>query len=275
MKIKPVGKRPSFRAAQSPDVVRILDQIRFELDERDTQNSCHDHAEFTSFAREYPRCYRYHMNCADFRLKTIWNLYQEIHSNLSRDCEVDESTFEIATSNEKVYRIYWDFESFLSEINIALDLLVRVAGTAYEDEMPVSFNRFCKKEGEVGLLGIMKKAQERWVRGLKDYRDCFIHYTPVDTLLSLSLFRRADSFEIRGKLPINPNAREILGFRFSKRVELLRYACAVHRNMSALDRAVAKEISRAFARGEYPKRVSNLFFVGRRERNAHKSATSR
>jgi hypothetical protein len=199
MKIKPVGERPSFRA-HSPEVVRTLDQIRFALDEQDARNSSPDHAEFTWFAREYPRCYRYHLGCADFRLKTIWSLYQEVHSNLSRDCGMDESTVQIAISNEKVYRIYWDFESFLSEINIALDLLARVAGTAYKDEMPVSFNRFCKKEGNAGLLGIMKRAQSRWVRGLKDYRDCFIHYTPVDTLLSISLVRRADEFEIRAEV---------------------------------------------------------------------------
>jgi hypothetical protein len=160
MKIKPVVKHPSFRA-HSPEVVRTLDRIRFELDERDARNFSPDHAEFTWFAWEYPRCYRYHLDCADFRLKTIWSLYQEVHSNLSRDREVDESTFQIAISNEKVYRIYWDFESFLSEINIALDLLARVAGTAYKDEMPVSFNRFCKEGRDDGLLGIMKRAQER------------------------------------------------------------------------------------------------------------------
>ena len=112
----------------------------------------------------------------------------------------------------------------------------------------------------------MKKAQRRWVSRLKDYRDCFVHYTPVDTLSMISLNQHDDGHEIRGKLPVNPNVREILGFRFSRRTELLRYACTVHKNMTALDRAVAREIARAFAKGEYPRRISNLFFVGRRER---------
>jgi hypothetical protein len=270
MKIKSLKALPPFRIL-SPEVVRVLDRIRLEIDEKDTNQN---NAEFSWFVREYPRCYRYHLDCADFRLKTIWNLYREIHSNLSRESgdenESDDAKegilVQIAVSDERVQRIYWDFESFLSEINIALDLLARVAGTAFVDEMPVSFNRFCKKDGNRGLLGIFKKAQTRWVRRLKDYRDCFIHYTPIDTLLSVSLFRRGDAFEIRGKLPVNPNVREILGFRFSRRVELLRYACAVHRNMTAFDRAVAANIDHAFGAGEYPKRVSNLFFVGKRER---------
>ena len=257
---------PLFRTL-SPEVVRVLDRIRGDLETMGNENCRAEHAEFNWFAREYPRCYRYHLDCADFRLRTISDHYREVRADLSREAMRSPSADQIGISDKRVYKIYWDFESFLSEINIALDLLARIAGTAYKEEMPPNFGRFCKKQGDVGPLGIMKKAQQRWVNGLKDYRDCFIHYTPVDTLLSISLVRSANGFEIRGKLPVNPNVRDILGFRFSKRVELLKYACAVHRNMTALDRAVAKEIDRAFAKGEYPKRTSNLFFVGRRERN--------
>lgn len=272
MEITPLRDLPSFRRG-SPEVVKILDRIRFELDQADAKGSNQNHAEFSWFAREYPRCYRYHLDCADFRLKTILGLYRGVYSDLSEtlgknkaDPEKDGTLVHVAVSDERVQRIYWDFESFLSEINIALDLLARVAGTAFIDEMPASFNRFCKKDGNHPLLGIFKKAQTRWVRRLKDYRDCFTHYTPVDTLLGVSLTRRLDGFEIRAKLPVNPNVREILGFRFSRRVELLRYACTVHRHMTALDRAVATEIHRAFNAGEYPRRASNLFFVGKRER---------
>jgi hypothetical protein len=273
MKILPMRNLPPIRDG-SPEVVQILDRIRFELDNRDSKHFDEDHAEFTWFAREYPRCYRYHLDCADFRLKTIWDLYSEIHSEMCRERRwgsepnpAENGTLvQVAVGNKKVQRVYWDFESFLSEINIALDLLARIVGTAFIDEMPVSFNRFCKKDGSQRLLAIFKEAQSRWVRQLKDYRDCFIHYTPVDTLLSLSFVLNGDAFELRGKLPINPNVREMLGFKFSKRVELLKYACTVHRHMNALDRAVAADIARAFDAGEYPKRLSNLFFVGRRER---------
>lgn len=272
--VKPVIELPRLRALTSPEVVRVLDRIRFQLDEMDAQDSSAKHAEFSWFAREYPRCYRYHLDCADFRLKTISDQYRKIHAHLTPKVRRSASTFQIGVGDERVQRIYWDFESFLSEINIALDLLARIAGTAYGQEMPPNFGRMCKKEGDGGLLGIMKKAQKRWVKGLKDYRDCFVHYTPVDTLLSISLIQYADGFEIRGKLPVNPNVRDILGFRFSRRVELFRYACAVYRNMIALDKAVAKEIARAFARGEYPRRISNLFFVGRRERKRDTPTTS-
>ncbi|MBI4295044.1 MAG: hypothetical protein HY669_02630 [Chloroflexi bacterium] len=253
--VKPVPEPPHF-GAFSPEVVCVLDEIRFHLQDSD------EHAEFTWFAREYSRCYRYHLDCADFRLRTIAELYREILAELAPRGRV----LHVGVSNKKVNMVYWDFESFLSEINIALDLLARIAGTAYEVEMSANFNKFCKKEGNAGPLGLMKKAQLRWVNKLKDYRDCFVHYTPVDTLLIISLVQYADGFEIYGKLPVNPNVREILGFRFSRQVELFKYACAVHRHMTALDRAVAKEIDRAFARGEYPKRKANLFFVGRRER---------
>ena len=272
---EPIGNRtvksaptlPPLRHLTSPEVVQVLDRIRLKLKDLDAQNSNDEHAEFICFAREYPRCYRYHLDCADFRLKTIYDHYREIHAELTTAVETSPSTlFEASISDKRVQRIYWDFESFLSEINIALDLLARVAGTAYREEMPPNFNRFCKKEGNLGPLGVMKKAQQRWVERLKDYRDCFVHYTPVDTMLMVSLTQYIDGFQIRGKLPTNPNVRDILGFRFSRRVELFRYACAVHRNMTALDKAVAKQIARAFAMGEYPRRKSGLFFVGRRER---------
>ena len=250
----------------SPDVVRVLDQIRFQLDTLDEQPGSDDYAEFTWFAREYPRCYRYHLACAEYRLRGIHSLFCEIHEELAPKVAETPTLSYTAIEHLRVYRIYWDFESFLSEICIALDLLARVAGTAYSQPMPPNFNRFCKKEGDNGLLRIMKRAQLRWVNRLKDYRDCFTHYTPVDTALQVGLTQYSDGFHIRARLPVNPNVRDILGFRFARRVELLRYACTVWQHMTALDRAVAAEIARAFANGDYPKRTSNLFFLGQRER---------
>jgi hypothetical protein len=74
----------------------------------------------------------------------------------------------------------------------------------------------------------------------------------------------ADGWHVRCKLPVNPNVRDIERFRFSRRVELLDYCLALHRHMRALDRKVAKSISRAYAHGEYPQRINDLFFVGSR-----------
>ena len=272
--VMPVPVLPTLRVLTSPEVVRVLDRIRFRLDDIDTQNSSDEHSEFTWFAREYPRCYRHHLNCADHRLRAISDHYHQVHADLTPRVIENNATVSVSISDARVQRIYWDFESYMSEINIALDILARIAGTAYKEDMPPNFNRFCKKEGDAGILGIMKRARRRWVKVLKDYRDCFQHYTPVDTLLSLSLSQCRDGFEIRGKLPVNPNVRDILGFRFSRRVELFRYARAVHRNMSALDKAVAREIVRAFAQGEYPKRISNLFFVGQREQKLERPPTT-
>ena len=243
----------------SPEIVRILDIIRQELDDKDAEK----YGEFCWFAREYPRCYRYHLECADFRLKTIHELYIDVHTDLSKLLSPD--SYEIAIGDKRVQQIYWDFESFLSEINIALDLLARVVGSAFETQMPVHFNALCKKQNSNPILEKMQSARERWVLKLKDYRDCFVHYTPIDTMLSISLVQRWNGFHIWGKLPTNPNIRDIVGFRFSKRVELLKYACTVYKHMTALDRVVAKEILRTYRRNEYPRRLTNLFFVGGRE----------
>lgn len=70
---------------------------------------------------------------------------------------------------------------------------------------------------------------------LEDYRDCSTHHTPVDTLLTVSAWKTKAGYKVGAKLPTNPNVREIMGFRYSMRVELLRYAISVHRHMAALD----------------------------------------
>lgn len=251
-----------MRTLSSPEIVRVLDRIRFQLD--DLHRDSDHYAEFTYFAREYPRCYRYHLDCAEYRLRGIRSLICEIHEELAPKVIENPATFDVAIRDLRVQRIYWDFESYISEINIALDLLARVIGTSYTQQMPPNFNKFCKKEGDSRLLSIMRRAKECWVSRMKDYRDCFTHYTPVDTLLHVGLVQYSDGFHIRAKLPVNPNVRDILGFRFARRVELLRYAFGIWRHMTALDRAVAGEIAHAFTNDEYPKRTSNLFFCGQR-----------
>ena len=98
---------------------------------------------------------------------------------------------------------------------------------------------------------------------MKAYRDCFTHYTPTDTILCVELNEYADAWEIRAKLPVNPEAREIGRFRFGRRREMLRYGIQTYRNFVAFDRAVAKEISRLYLVGEYPKKRAGLFQLGR------------
>ena len=98
---------------------------------------------------------------------------------------------------------------------------------------------------------------------MKAYRDCFTHYTPVDTILSIHLCQYADTWEMRANLPVNPEAREILRFRYIRRTELLVYAIRIWKHLVAFDRAVAKEISRLYRAGEYPMKRQNLFHLGR------------
>jgi len=238
-----------------------MDRIRSKL-------GMDDYEEFYWFAREYPRHYRFHLDGADFRLRTIHRLMSELHSDLVQQSrEKGEDCFEIGVSNPRVLRIYWDFESYLSEISVSLDLLARVIGPAFPSQTPASFRKFCKNADSYDPLHtILLKAQERWVQKLKDYRDCFIHYTPTDNRPMVILQRYADGFEMRARLPINPNVREMWGFRYNRRVELLRYAISVHKHMTALDRAIARELGRRFKRGRFPIRHENLHFVGVRSR---------
>lgn len=242
-----------------PYIVEVLDRIRFDLDESD------EYAEFCWFAREYPRCYRYHIDCAEFRLNGIYQKYQAAHIYFSHEIlKKDENCYAMAYSNQQTCEIYWDFEAFLSAMNTALDLLARIVGTAYYEQTPLSFNKLCNKKILNGPAVILKKAQKMWVSRMKDYRDCFIHYTPVDTILSISLRKYSNGWEIRGKLPTNPNVRDILGFKFSHRVELLRYAISIFKHISNLDSTVSKEIHKLYKTKQFPKRINNLFFLGKR-----------
>jgi len=249
----------------SSRLVGVLDRIRFQLSKNHPEGEMDGVA---WFIREYPRAYRYHLECADYRLQTISQLYQDLHRELAAKIAHDGDLFEVSQGDQRVRRIYWDFESFLAEIGIALDLLARIVGTAYRDEMPPNFGRFCRKEiVDDQILALFKTAQKQWVNRMKDYRDCFVHYTPVDTMLMIRMVLRKAGWETRCKIPSNPNEREILRFRFPLRVELLRYALSVRRKMQRLDKDIAAHIEQAYKGGLYPARKRGLFSVGRRERN--------
>jgi hypothetical protein len=256
--IIPLPQLPPFRQ-ESPELIRVLDRIRFELDSDD------NFAEFCWFAREYPRIYRYHLDHAELRLRDIHSRYVKARQYFAHQLEqASDNIFEISIGNQQSYEVYWDFEAYLSATNTALDILARVIGTGYAEQTPPSFNRLCSKAHLSGYVDILRDAKRRWVSRLKDYRDCFVHYTPVDTMTFLVCRLYPDGWEVRCKLPVNPNVRDILGFRFSRRAELLKYSLTVYRHMRALNKKIAKAISRAYASGEYPKRINHLFFVGSR-----------
>jgi hypothetical protein len=259
---------PRLRSLQQGalEVVRVFDRIRRRVEHDD------DMAEFWWFAREYPRCYRFHVNAAEFRLKSIHHAMDSIGAQLVAQAQgKNAQTWEIGVCGQMVEQIYWDFESFLSEVSVSLDMLARVVSPAFAQQSPPSFNKLCKWSIAHPILDLLRTAKAGWVNRAKDYRDCFIHYTPVDTLLMVVIRYYSTGWQLRAKLPTNPNSREILNFRFAKRTELLRYAISTYANLVALDRRVAKLIWSLHRAGEFPRRQNNLFAVGARKNNEVKT----
>lgn len=257
-----IPKLPTFKR-ESPQIVKVLDKIRFELDEKGEK-----YFEFYWFAREYPRFYRYHVDNIEFRLKTIHNLYQ-LHekdflkresSNNFNDC------FEMATSNQYSFQIYWEFEALLGATNSALDLIARISGIAYEQQTPVSFNKISSTKELSGLVDSFRQAKTDWVNEMKDYRDCFVHYTPVDNRVYVTLYKSTKNWKMWCKIPTNPNIREADGFHFSKKRDLLQYSNKVYKNLMKLDKEIGKQISDLYKVGDFPKRINNLFYIGQRTR---------
>lgn len=249
----PLPPKPSI-TLRSPFVVQVLDDIRLPIDDDAL-------AEFAWFIREYPRIYRHHFDHAEWRLLEIYRKYELMH----REYSGKPIGGLWSVMNENTSRVYWDFEAFLNGVGAALDILARVVGTAYTEQTSPSFSKLCKKTHLSGYADTMRHARDRWVNRMKDYRDCFVHYTCVDTMLHFHFDRSARGVVLRCRIPTNPNVRDLMRFRFSRRSDVLRYTISVFRNLRALDRAIAIQIKRNFKTGEYPKRINNLFVLGQRE----------
>jgi hypothetical protein len=239
--ILPILDVPDF-SFRSPEVVRVLDRIRFKLDEDDR------YSEFSWFAREYPRVYRHHLDHAKHRLLLIHEGYTNAQASFREQIGIgDKNAFEFAYCNARIMQIHWDFEAYLGSIGSALDTLARIIGVGYSQQLPLSFSRLCASKIDGDLVVVLRAAKARWVDRLKDYRDCFVHYTPSNTLLMIYCSRYSNGWETRLKLPVNPNVRDILLF-------------------VALDRNIAATISNLYKKGKFPVRIKNLFFTGTRSR---------
>lgn len=252
---------PSFpnKTLSSPSIVRVLDQIRFKLNDDENMS------EFCWFAREYPRVYRYHFSNVEYRLRTIHKRYEEFHLRFEKElATLDENSFQTSVSDHTVHAIYWDLEALLNATSSALDAIARVLTSAYVEHTPPSFSKLTAKAHLGRYVPILLKAKRRWVQRMKDYRDCFVHYTSVDTSLSCSCSRYQKEWQVRCKLPVNPNARDIIAFRWSRRHDVLSYALTIWRHLNALDREIARAIQKEFDAGTYPARTENLFNVGQR-----------
>jgi hypothetical protein len=244
--------------------VKTLDKIRFEIDKKDKEGELF---EFYWFAREYPRFYRYHLDHAQYRLKSIHEKYSVVRGGILKSSKANGySSLGMSISNPITHQIYWDFEAYLMALSAALDLMARVVGVSFSDQTPVSFNKLCSKKQLAGPVDTLRIAKERWINRFKDYRDCFVHYTPADNRVYSDVIPQGDGGILRCKLPTNPNIRTVEGFKYSKKVEVLTYGATVYRHFSALDKAIAKDIMRLYKDNEFPKRTKNLFFIGQRAR---------
>ncbi len=261
---KQLASLPTFKplGRQSPELVRVLDKVRFGP----LREVC-EYDEFIWFIREYPRVYRHHYDHAEHRLRSLREAYQEHHAaakalidrNFDHPVGAEGTPSGYAYYDRTVLPIYWDFESYLQAVSITLDVAARVVGTAFKQGAPQTFNRFCKNAPEGELKDAFLSAQRRWVKRMKAYRDCFVHHTSIDTLLTMEIKSYPDAWELRGKLPINPGVHNILSFRYSRRVELLKYATTVWKHLAAFDRAIAMSLWRSYKRGTYPQEISRLF----------------
>jgi len=253
---------PEFKL-ESPKIVEVLDKIRYEIEEKGDE-----WFEFYWFAREYPRFYRYHVDNVKFRLRSISKHYEFhkvdfIKNNSAKDLK---DCFELSTSTIHSFQIYWDFEALLGALNSSLDLIARISGVAYEQQTPVSINKISSKKDLTGLVDVFRENKDKWINRLKDYRDCFVHYTPVDNRVYVTLIRQEESWKMWCKIPVNPNIREVDGFEFSENLDLLEYSVELYENLLSLDKEVANMIEELYNQGQFPKRINNLFYIGQRQR---------
>ena len=162
--------------------------------------------------------------------------------------------------------VYWNFEAYLNALNSALDLLARCVGVAYREDVPVSFNKLCARQDLSGPVDVLRRAQVRWVRGMKDLRDCFAHYTPPETVLTISAVRYSDGWQAPSKY-FQETQMCVISRNLGIRVA---WSCSntvgLWKRINALDKSLAKELSQLYSSKNFPKRTHDLFVIGQRSR---------
>lgn len=263
---------------ESPEIVLLMDRVRYNLENQKDESFY----EVCWFLREHPRIFRHHFECAQYRLFNIYSIYRQLLSDfeykLSEDSagvgtvleiaelEKKSQLFELSISDLRIKVLYWDFESLLASICMSLDTMARILSVAYKEQLPASFNQASKKKERDEIIDFLVSEKTAWVDGLKDYRDCFTHYTPVDTLLSMKLVREEMDWVVWGKLPSNPNERDITRFEFSPEYDVLCYSIEVFSKLVNFDHEISKILESRYNRGVFPVSTSGLFYVGKRER---------
>lgn len=257
-----IPKIPKFDK-DFPEIVPVLDKIRMELEKKGRK-----YDEFCWFVREYPRFYRHHTNNLEYRIQSIHRLYEYHRKEFRKRVNLEEHkhTVEMADYSVLSSSIYWDFEALLNATSSALDILARISGIAYPTQTPITFNDLVKKKDLNGIVDLFRQAKVDWIDEMKAYRDCFVHWTPVDSTVFIRAYRLSKNWKMWCKIPTNPKTKTAVVFKFSRKVDLLRYSISIHNNLVKLDYQIAKQMQELYTAGEFPKRINNLFFLGNREK---------
>jgi hypothetical protein len=224
-----------------------------------------DEDEFYWFSREYGRVLRHHFWNMDYRLQRIHCLYVSAHERASKDLEdAPPEQFGYSFSDQSCLVTHWEFEGFLNAAGAALDVIARLVGPAYTENTPPSFSKLCKKTHLTGYADDLRDAEERWVKKMKSYRDCFVHYTPSDTLLKFSTTFRGDKSYLIFQIPVNPDSRDITMFRWSINKDLLRTAIDFRKKIHSLDKKIGIRMTNDHSNSLFPLRCGHLLRIGRR-----------
>jgi len=182
--------------------------------------------------------YFFHSEHAEFRLKGIYNKYQLAHACYSDVVDdLDEREFASEELKGLGEAILWDFQAFLSSLTTAVDLL-------HELTESLNSNRHVRAlRAEVENLDhnpmqIFSKADKRWIRKLKKYCLSAQRYPLFDQDEKIGVARHSDGWELRIKLPTNPESAGSGDLRFSRRNEVLRFALNMFKCWRALDAAL-------------------------------------
>jgi hypothetical protein len=251
----------------SPNVVKAFDKMRFEILDNLDEDSDED-SEFYWYAREFPRYYRYHIDNVEFRIKKIHSLYEfHLKDFLKEKSKIEKSEmYERGIYNTYTYQIYWEFEALLNALSASLDILSRISGLEFEHQTPLSLNQLSKKKDLNGVVDIFRKAKQDWIDEMKNLRDCFVHYCPIDSMPTIIFYKTKTMWKIWCKLPTNPNIRVVDGFKYSRNLDLLKYSYKLYSNFKKLDEEVANYLLELYDKKEFPKRVNNLFLIGQRQK---------
>ena len=225
--------------------------------------------EFNWFADQYPSVYAYYKRCAFHRAISIQTAYQDAHAAMvDRISGLKDRPDSVDSLSTKALQTYWDFDACLVAVSTALDVLTRVAGTAYEGDKSPTFGKFCKKNKDtLGVAKYIVNAKTSWVDRFKTYRDCLVHFTCSTQYHSFTAeLQSVDEYKLRCVLPDNPNQREMLRFTHSNGEDVYVFAANCLNNLHELESKVAEKLLEDYQNEEYPKQTKRLFTLGKRKK---------